>query len=176
MPADILLISTDGGSAFFDTVSLDGETILTERFASSPNVSSGNLQTMKGMIMYEDPNLVMHKFNGIFSINNQEFQDISNRNFAMRGSVLKNTNFIIGIVLYVGTDTKAYQNSKTRKRKQSWLIGRMHELIVKMFWVIAALSLILALGGVAFQAMVDVPYVYKDVSSLVSNVTRFNVI
>lgn len=84
----------------------------------------------------------------------------------MRGSILKNTNFIIGIVLYVGTDTKAYQNSKTRKRKQSWLIGRMHQYIVKMFWFIGALVLILALGGVAFQAMVDVPYIYKDVSVL----------
>ena len=72
---------------------------------------------LKGIIMYEEPNLVMHKFRGLFSINGKEFQEVSDRNFAMRGSVLKNTNFVIGIVIYVGTDTKAYQNSKTRKRK-----------------------------------------------------------
>ncbi len=72
---------------------------------------------LKGIIMYEEPNLVMHKFRGLFSINGKEFQEVSDRNFAMRGSVLKNTNFVIGIVIYVGTDTKAYQNSKARKRK-----------------------------------------------------------
>lgn len=35
VPADMIIISTDGGSAFFDTVSLDGETILTERYATN---------------------------------------------------------------------------------------------------------------------------------------------
>ena len=35
VPADVLLLSTDGGSAYFSTVSLDGETILTERIATS---------------------------------------------------------------------------------------------------------------------------------------------
>ena len=104
----MLLISTDGGSAFFDTVSLDGETILTERYATNQQVSSGDLQLLKGMIMFEEPNLVMHKFRGLISIEAEKFKEVSDRNFAMRGSVLKNTNFVIGIVLYVGTDTKAY--------------------------------------------------------------------
>lgn len=82
----------------------------------------------------------------------------------MRGSILKNTNFVIGIVIYVGTDTKAYQNSKTRKRKQSWLIARMHQLIVKMFIFLGIVVFLLACGGVAFQALVDTPYLYKTVS------------
>ena len=34
VPADLLILMSDNGQAYFDTVSLDGETILTERFAS----------------------------------------------------------------------------------------------------------------------------------------------
>ena len=73
MPADVLLLSTEGGSAYFSTVSLDGETILTERIATSQSVSTGDLQTLRGMIMCDKPSIVMHKFNGIISINNSEF-------------------------------------------------------------------------------------------------------
>ena len=100
--------------------------------------------------MLEEPNLVIHKFRGLFSINDKDFREVSNRNFAMRGSVVKNTNFVIGIVVYVGTDTKAYQNSKTHKRKQSWLIARMHQVIVKMFIFLGIVVLLLTCGGVAF--------------------------
>ena len=60
--------------------------------------------------------------------------------------MLRNTDFVIGIVLYVGTDTKAHMNSKTRQRKTSWLIAWMHRLIYGMFVLIGSLILILTIG------------------------------
>ena len=62
--------------------------------------------------MIEEPTPVMHKFRGVLSRNSLDFEDVNERNFAMRGSVLRNTPFVLGIVLYVGTDTKAHQNAK----------------------------------------------------------------
>ena len=35
----MLLISVDGNAAFFDTVSLDGEPILAERYSACQNVA-----------------------------------------------------------------------------------------------------------------------------------------
>ena len=58
--------------------------------------------------MCELPSPTVHQFRGIISVNSEEFIDINERNFAMRGSTLRNTSFIIGIVVYVGTDTKAH--------------------------------------------------------------------
>lgn len=58
--------------------------------------------------MCEEPNPVIHSFSGTISINNSEFKDVNDRHFAMRGSTLRNTSFVIGIVVYVGTDTKAH--------------------------------------------------------------------
>ena len=43
VPADVVLINIDQKSAFFDTVNLDGETILSERFSAQENVHASEL-------------------------------------------------------------------------------------------------------------------------------------
>lgn len=108
VPADIVLINVDQSSAFFDTIALDGEPVLAERFAPAENITTSAVQSYRGLIMCEAYNPVIHKFKGAISVDNKDFVDLDERNFAMRGSTLKNTAFIIGIVVYVGTDTKAH--------------------------------------------------------------------
>ena len=103
--------------------------------------------------MCDQPSPIINKFNGVMSIDNDEFFDITYKNLALRGSILKNTNFIIGIVLYVGNDTKAHMNSKKRKRKQSWLLVRMHQFIKRLFLVIAAIVLVMSVGGLIFDSV-----------------------
>ena len=58
--------------------------------------------------MCEEPNPTIHRFRGGISVNNKDFLEVNMKNFAMRGSILRNTPFIIGIVLYVGSETKAH--------------------------------------------------------------------
>ena len=70
MPADLVLISTDAGSAFFDTVSLDGETILSQRYSAGKDIATSNLQLASGMIMHDKHNPVIHDFHGVFSLKN----------------------------------------------------------------------------------------------------------
>ena len=53
----------------------------------------------------------MHRFSGLISEEGSDFSPVTQKNFAMRGSILRNTGFIIGIVVYVGTDTKAHMNA-----------------------------------------------------------------
>ena len=43
VPADVLLINVHGDSAFFDTVNLDGEPVLTERFAIGENIKANDV-------------------------------------------------------------------------------------------------------------------------------------
>ena len=71
VPADIVLINVDSGSAYFDTVMLDGEPVLSERFSFVENVTSVQLQAFRGLITCEDPNPVVHSFRGAISINNE---------------------------------------------------------------------------------------------------------
>ena len=60
------------------------------------------------MLLTEHPNSIMHSFGGIVSFYSNQFMEVNMRNFAMRGSVLRNTSFVIGLVVYVGTETKAH--------------------------------------------------------------------
>ena len=109
----MLLVNVQANSAFFDTVNLDGEAILSEKFAAlGKNVSTGDIQLIRGLIVCEEPNPVMSQFRGKISVESEDFIDLSVKNLALRGSVLRNTNFAIGIVVYVGTETKAHMNSK----------------------------------------------------------------
>ena len=82
----------------------------------------------------------------------------------MRGSVLRNTSFVIGVVIYVGNETKAHQNVKMRTRKQSWLINEMHSYIVQMFFALGLVVLLLTFGGLTWQATTSPVYNYKSVS------------
>ena len=43
VPADVLLINVHANSAFFDTVNLDGEPVLSERFAIGENIKATDL-------------------------------------------------------------------------------------------------------------------------------------
>lgn len=80
--------------------------------------------------------------------------------------MLRNTDFIIGLVLYVGTETKAHTNSKMRKRKQSWLIAWMHSLIYGMFIVIGTIVVILSIASIIFQSNSKALYLYESVSDI----------
>ena len=155
----MLLVNVQANSAFFDTVNLDGEAILSEKFAAlGKNVSTGDIQLIRGLIVCEEPNPVMSQFRGKISVESEDFIDLSVKNLALRGSVLRNTNFAIGIVAYVGTETKAHMNSKSRKRKKSWIMSVMHRFIKWMFLAIGVLVLMLAIAGVIFEQVAKWPY------------------
>ena len=60
MPADLLLINVETNSAYFDTVNIDGEAVLSERFAAmGRNVCTKELQTYRGHILCQEPNPVI---------------------------------------------------------------------------------------------------------------------
>ena len=148
----MILINVHANSAFFDTVNLDGEAILSERFsAMGKNIKTSEIQLYRGLIVCEEPNPVMCQFNGKISVESEDFIDLSFKNIALRGSVLRNTNFVIGIVVYVGTDTKAHMSSKLLQRKTSWIINVMHNFIIWMFLAIGVLTLTLAIAGTIFE-------------------------
>ena len=59
--------------------------------------------------------------------------ELALKNFIPRGSIIHNTPHIIGIVLYVGKDTKINQNMRKLNFKQSWLIQDMNRYIYSLF-------------------------------------------
>lgn len=62
----------------------------------------------------------------------------------MRGCTLKNTNYVYGIVIYVGNDTKIMQNSKKAPRKISNMMRMMNNILYSVFAFQIALVIVFA--------------------------------
>ena len=102
-PADLILLASSGdqGMSYIDTCNLDGETNLKIR--NSLECTRGmndaaKIAKLKGCFEYEPPNNRLYNFTGKFiGSNSQEFP-VDNDNILLRGSVLRNTNWILGQV------------------------------------------------------------------------------
>lgn len=54
------------------------------------------------------PNELIDSWDGYISFNRDYNVDLSVRNFVLRGSTLRNSEFAMGLVVFVGKDTKIY--------------------------------------------------------------------
>ena len=138
IPADLFVICSSNKDHFFflQTSNLDGESNLKQRevlkstqnlFYKMKNKEKNYLENvLKGLdengeencyIEVEQPNKNIYKINGnfIYNKNDKIFFDV--KNTAIRGSILKNTNYIYGIVIYTGKDTKIMKNFIKYKTK-----------------------------------------------------------
>ena len=83
---------------------------------------------------------------------------MSYRNLVLRGSILRSTDYVTGIVIYVGEDTKIYLDSKTPSRKQSWLMEQMHRAIITLLVFLLVVNIFVTSAGVYFKYNVKHPY------------------
>ena len=82
---------------------------------------------------------------------------LSSNNFLLRGSTLRNTGWIIGVVIYTGFDTKIMQNSRSARTKMS----RMESLVNKCIKLVLFAQLIVV-GISTGMAMYANYYLYQN--------------
>ena len=144
IPADMILIDSgiSEGTCYVETSSLDGEKTLklkvankyTQGFLSNDiNINKGiekiiqpGKYSFNGYIKINAPNIDLNYINGTIhtvfkkiGCTVEEDINISTNEFLLKGSVLKNTNWIIGIVVYTGMSNKIILNSKKPRLKMS---------------------------------------------------------
>ncbi|KAL0478100.1 phospholipid-transporting ATPase ATP8 [Acrasis kona] len=136
-PADIVLLKSSDptGKCYVETANLDGESNLKTKKCILQDASDdpAQLNQLKARIAMEKPNEVLDRFQGKFTIvDNAEHKGISVdiENLLVRGTVLKNTEYIIGVVAYVGKETKLYKNMQKGRGKFSHLDLRMNYLLI----------------------------------------------
>ncbi len=124
----MLILSTSDikGQCFVETKNLDGETNLKIKCADKEmHQMFGEINKMiyiDGIVSCEKPNNAIYKFEGA-----AEFSGIKNKislsidNLLLRGSSLKNTEYIYGITIFQGHDTKVMKNSAGGRYKFSQL-------------------------------------------------------
>ena len=137
-PSDILLFTSSDlkGLAYIETKNLDGETNLKHKLGHKEIhgyfKAGKKFDDFKGSIKCEDANSIIYQFNGVVSFNNLAIP-VSNEQFLLRGSSLKNTDWIVGVVVYTGHQTKIMLNSANSRKKTSKLEGQMNNQIVYIF-------------------------------------------
>jgi magnesium-transporting ATPase (P-type) len=55
------------------------------------------------------------------------------KNLLIRGSVLRNTDWAVGLAVYAGIDTKIFRNSKAPPHKISNVMKQMNRMLVQIF-------------------------------------------
>lgn len=131
-PADILICATseDENVAFVETKNLDGETNLKSRNAV-PSLTHlrtatdcmNKLNTFR--VDCDRPDTNMYKLNGAV-VTNEEKYPVDVQMTLLRGTILRNTSWAIGVVLFTGLDTKIVLNSGGTPSKRSKVERQMN--------------------------------------------------
>lgn len=117
IPSDIFLLASSyqDGECYIDTKNLDGETNLKLKQALQTTVSFNTvdrLKEMKGYIKCENPSANLSKFSGTFKTEDVKQEIAINiEQLLIRGTILRNTDFVVGIVVYTGHETKSALNN-----------------------------------------------------------------
>lgn len=134
--ADCIIIksSSDTGYCFIDTKNLDGETNLKEKCAIEEfkNTNESNYCDMMGSLDCDKPDENITNWEGILSYKKLTIYT-SLRNMILKGCILKNTEYAVGIVVYSGTNTKIMKNSKQPRIKVSKILLTMNSLLYSLF-------------------------------------------
>ncbi|CAE1300849.1 E7.6.2.1 [Acanthosepion pharaonis] len=141
IPADLLLLasSDSSGLCHIETSNLDGENNLKQRQCAvvSKNQEKFNPTKFTETVICDQPNVEIYKFNGFIQLPNDEKVALNNGNILLRGCVLQNTDFVEGLVIYAGHETKAMLNNRGPRYKRSKLERKInHDIIWCMFLLI----------------------------------------
>ncbi|KAK7271671.1 hypothetical protein RJT34_27761 [Clitoria ternatea] len=150
-PADLLLLSSsyDDGVCYVETMNLDGETNLKLKHALEVTAHLHNeksLQKFRAVVKCEDPNENLYSFIGTLHYDGKEYP-LSLQQILLRDSKLKNTDYVFGVVIFTGHDTKVMQNSTDPPSKRSKIERKMDKIIYILF---SSLILISFVGSVFF--------------------------
>ncbi|XP_058070915.1 probable phospholipid-transporting ATPase 5 [Magnolia sinica] len=150
-PSDLLLLSSsyDDGLCYVETMNLDGETNLKLKRCLEVTLGLDHdveFSSFNAKICCEDPNPNLYSFVG-----NVEFEDqvyaLSPAQILLRDSKLRNTEYVFGVVIFSGPDTKVVQNSTRSPSKRSCIERKMDFVIYVLFSMLVLISLVSAIGS-----------------------------
>ncbi|ONI09045.1 hypothetical protein PRUPE_5G214200 [Prunus persica] len=145
-PADLILLSSsyDEALCYVETTNLDGETNLKLKQAleATSNLhEDSSFDNFKGVIRCEDPNANLYSFVGSLEIEEQPYP-LTPQQLLLRDSKLRNTDFVYGVVIFTGHDTKVMQNSTAPPSKRSKVERRMDKIIYFLFFLLVLMSFV----------------------------------
>ncbi|ESO07180.1 hypothetical protein HELRODRAFT_110679 [Helobdella robusta] len=154
-PADLVLLSSSEprGMCYIETSNLDGETNLKIRQGipyTSNMVTHKDVESLNGILECELPNAHLYDFVGTLkprASNPEESYSLGPEQMLLRGSMLRNTRWIFGVVIFTGHETKFMLNSTSIPLKRSTVEKVVNSQILMLFIILIVLALICAVAN-----------------------------
>ncbi|XP_071847551.1 probable phospholipid-transporting ATPase IA isoform X3 [Apostichopus japonicus] len=164
-PADLVLLSSSAPQAmcYIETAQLDGETNLKIRQGvpqTAHLLSETDLGKLNGHLECEAPNRRLYEFTGNIKLMESSTTALPLRpeQILLRGAVLRNIQYIHGVVIYTGHESKLLMNSKAAPLKRSTVDRTTNVQILFLFTILVVLSLISAIASEVWNTK----HYYKD--------------
>ncbi|MCJ1336669.1 hypothetical protein MMC09_001947 [Bachmanniomyces sp. S44760] len=158
IPADVVILSTSDpdGACYVETKNLDGETNLKVRQAlhSGRKVKHArDCEKTDFWVESEPPHANLYQFSGVARWKQRDehkpeapgtdmSESISINNLLLRGCRLRNTEWILGIVLFTGDETKIMINSGVTPSKRSRISRELNWDIIYNFIILLAMCVV----------------------------------
>uniref|UniRef100_A0A8D0GFG8 Phospholipid-transporting ATPase n=1 Tax=Sphenodon punctatus TaxID=8508 RepID=A0A8D0GFG8_SPHPU len=143
---------------YIETSNLDGETNLKIRQGlplTSDIKDTDSLMRLSGRIECESPNRHLYDFVGNIRLDGHGTVPLGSDQILLRGAQLRNTQWVHGIVVYTGHDTKLMQNSTSPPLKLSNVERITNIQILILFCILIAMSLICSIGSAIWNRRHD---------------------
>lgn len=182
LPADVVILSTSDpdGACYVETKNLDGETNLKVRQALRCGRSlkhARDCEKAQFMISSEPPQANLYKYNGairweqkVKGSSPQEMSEpITIDNILLRGCNVRNTEWVLGVVVFTGHDTKIMMNAGITPSKRARIARELNFNVICNFVILFIMCLIAALVNGVKWAQTDASLAYFDFGSIGSS-------
>uniref|UniRef100_A0A672II85 Phospholipid-transporting ATPase n=1 Tax=Salarias fasciatus TaxID=181472 RepID=A0A672II85_SALFA len=153
IPLDVCVFllhnSEPQGMCYIETSNLDGETNLKIRQGLQVTADIkeiDNLMRLSGRMECESPNRHLYEFVGNIRLTGHSTVPLGPDQILLRGAQLRNTQWVHGVVVYTGHDTKLMQNSTRPPLKLSNVERITNFQILVLFGCLLAISLVCSIG------------------------------
>ncbi|XP_052737915.1 phospholipid-transporting ATPase VA isoform X1 [Bicyclus anynana] len=157
VPADMVLLHSSNplGICYLDTCNLDGETNLKQRVVV-PGFREKRLEfspnKFRSSVEVERPSTKIYRFTGTISHPDGGRVPLNSENLLLRECTIKNTDYVEGIVVYAGHETKAMLNNGGPRYKCSKLEKKMNTDVI---WCVLVLLFLCCAGAVGCKVWLD---------------------
>lgn len=159
VPADIVVLSTSDpdGLCYIETKNLDGETNLKARkalHATSSLSSEEDIEKASFVLDSEPPHQNLYLYNAVLrytdaTTSEPRREGVTINDLLLRGCTVRNTAWIIGLVVFTGPDTKIYLNGGLTPSKQSKISKETNfNVVVNFIFLVVICTVSAIISGV----------------------------
>jgi phospholipid-translocating ATPase len=179
VPADIVLLSTSDpdGMCYLETKNLDGETNLKPRKsirATSSMKSEEDIERSSFYLDSEPPHQNLYVYHGVLKFadptTGEEKQNaVTINELLLRGCAIRNTSWVIGLVVFTGADTKIVLNGGATPSKRSKIEKETNFNVIVNFVVLILMCLFSAIFSGLEDSRTGTSADYFEPGALASN-------